>query len=154
MKILVMSDSHGAKNAMLQAVEKESPDYIMHLGDCDKDCAVIKAMHPTIPLKAVKGNCDTLSALPAAEEFMLEGKRFLMTHGHIFAVKSTLTRLMDYATEQGSEIVLYGHTHIPHKEQYNNILIVNPGSIGHGMPKKYAIIEINDGNVVCTHKSL
>ena len=154
MKILVMSDSHGAQNAMLQAVEKESPDYILHLGDCDSDCSVITSMYPNIPIRAVKGNCDPFSSQPDIENFKLEGKYFLMTHGHIFSVKSTLTRLMSQARHQNADIVLYGHTHIPHKEQYKNALIVNPGSIGHGVPKKYAIIEINDGKVICEHKRL
>ena len=154
MKILVMSDSHGAKNSILQAIEKESPDYILHLGDCDSDCSVITSMYPNIPLRAVKGNSDPFSSRAETEGFMLEGKHFLMTHGHLFSVKSTLTRLMKYAHEQDADIVLYGHTHIPHKEKYKDTLIVNPGSIGYGIPKKYAIIEINDGNVICEHKRL
>ena len=34
MKILVLSDSHGAVSPMEQAVEQTSPDLILHLGDC------------------------------------------------------------------------------------------------------------------------
>lgn len=37
MKILVLSDSHGAVSPMEQAVEQTSPDLILHLGDCWRD---------------------------------------------------------------------------------------------------------------------
>ena len=154
MKILVISDSHGAKNSILQAVRKEFPDYILHLGDYNRDCSVITELYPDTPLRMVKGNSDGLSSNAATDGFILENKRFLITHGHIFYVKSSLQRLRDYANEQKPDIVLFGHTHIPYKEEYNNILFLNPGSIGYGMPKKYAIITINDGIIDYYFKSL
>ena len=154
MKVIVMSDSHGAKNSMLQAVKKESPDYILHLGDNEWDSSVISEVYPEIPLRVVKGNCDGFSDLPATEGFSLEGKNILMTHGHLFYVKTSMARLKSYAKEQRPDIVLFGHTHIPYKEEWKNMLFINPGSIGFGTPKTYAVININDGKIMCDLKSL
>ena len=149
-----MSDSHGAKNSMLQAVKKESPDYILHLGDYERDCTVISKLYPDIPLRVVKGNSDGLSPLSATEGFFLEGKNFLMTHGHLFYVKSSLARLKSYANEQETDIVLFGHTHIPHKEVLSDILFINPGSIGYGTPKTFAVLELQNGKVICQFRRL
>ena len=38
LKILVMSDSHGSRDNMLNIVTLESPEMILHLGDREKDC--------------------------------------------------------------------------------------------------------------------
>ena len=37
MKLLVVSDSHGVLTGMEQAVLREQPDLIYHLGDCVRD---------------------------------------------------------------------------------------------------------------------
>ena len=149
MKILVMSDSHGNTNAILSAINKELPDYIIHLGDGVNDTSVIKANFPDIPLHAVKGNCDFFSSLAETEVFVLNNKKFLITHGHLFYVKSSLFRLMKYADEQKCDIVLFGHTHKPHNEEVNGILYVNPGCMGFNYSKRYAVIELTEDKVTC-----
>ena len=58
MKILVLSDSHGAVSPMEQAVEQTSPDLILHLGDCWRDGERLHDRFPSIPLEQVPGNCD------------------------------------------------------------------------------------------------
>ena len=39
MKLLVLSDSHKRMQYMYQAVEREKPDLIIHLGDHDRDAS-------------------------------------------------------------------------------------------------------------------
>ena len=58
MKIIVLSDSHGNTQALLQAVAVTGPDLILHLGDQIRDCAVLHRNFPQIPLRTVKGNND------------------------------------------------------------------------------------------------
>ena len=149
MKILIVSDSHGNTNAILSVINKELPDYIIHLGDGVNDTSAIKAKYPDIPLRAVKGNCDYLCNLSETEVFILCDKKFLITHGHLFYVKSSLSRLVDYANEQKCDIVLFGHTHRSHKEDVNGILFVNPGCIGFNHNKRYAVIELVEDRVTC-----
>ena len=151
MKILVMSDSHGNKENMFNAVDLEVPDLILHLGDNDRDCDDIELLYPEIPLRSVRGNCDRSSAGPDRDEFTLEGKRFFMTHGHLYSVKSGKARIVDAAVNRNIDVLLFGHTHLPHHSIINSLTLINPGSIGLG-GKSYAILDIIDGEVFCELK--
>ena len=91
MKILVLSDSHGAVSPMEQAVEQTSPDLILHLGDCWRDAERLQGRFPQIPLQQVPGNCDFRPGEPAERLLCLEDFRILMCHGHTYGVKQSLT---------------------------------------------------------------
>ena len=151
LKILVMSDSHGNKSALLQAVESESPDLILHLGDNDRDCAVVESDYPEIPLRTVRGNCDRSSSGLDIDEFTLGGKRFFMTHGHLYSVKTGFKSIFNTASARGVDVLLFGHTHSAYHSAADGIIIVNPGSIGMG-GKTYAVLGFKDGAVVCDIK--
>jgi len=148
-----MSDSHGWNDAMLDITALESPDVILHLGDKYTDCECLERMFPEIPLRTVKGNCDSGRAMLDMDEFTLEGKRFFMTHGHLFNVKMGKTKIIDAAKKRGVDILLFGHTHTPFYDIKNGLTILNPGCVGLNQ-KYYAIIDINDGTVECELKSL
>jgi len=152
-KILVMSDSHGNESAVLNAVTLESPDMILHLGDHDRDCEVIGEEFPEIPLRSVRGNCDRSSVGLDTDEFTLSGKRFFMTHGHLFRVKTGVSSILNAAVSRGADILLFGHTHIQKHSVKPEITLVNPGSIGMG-GKTYAVLELKNGDVVCDLKRL
>jgi hypothetical protein len=148
-----MSDSHGYKDSMLDVVALESPELILHLGDHDRDCADIGFEYPEIPLRTVRGNCDRSSAGLDMDEFTHGGIRFFMTHGHNYNVKMGKSKIVSAAASRGVDIVLFGHTHIPHYSITDNITIVNPGSIGDS-GKSYAVLEIKNGAVSCALKRL
>jgi len=151
MKFLVLSDSHGSINNMLDAVDLESPDVILHLGDNIADCADLVRMFPEITLRAVRGNCDRGYQGLDIDEFVLENKRFVMTHGHLFSVKMGRDSLKRAGTQRNADILLFGHTHTQHYSVLNEMIILNPGSIG---SKEYATLEIKDGVVVHELKRL
>ena len=153
MKILVMSDSHGSVNNMLAAVDYESPDVILHLGDHIGDCNNVEQMYPEIMLRAVRGNCDRNYQGLDIDEFVLEDKRFVMTHGHLFCVKMGRNSLKRAGMQRNADILLFGHTHTPHYSVLDDMIILNPGSIGAGA-KAYAILEIKNGEVVHEFKTL
>ena len=153
MRILVMSDSHGCINNMLYAADKESPDMILHTGDCISDCKDVTRMYPEIPLRSVRGNCDRGYKGLDIDEFVLEDKRFMMTHGHLFGVKMGLTNIKNAALERGVDILLFGHTHMQYYNVSDNIIMLNPGSVGVGT-REYAILEIKNGVIECEHKKL
>ena len=153
MKILIMSDSHGSVSNMLTAVERESPGVILHLGDNIGDCSDVELMYPDIMLRAVRGNCDRNYQGLDIDEFVLEDKRFVMTHGHLFNVKMGRDSLKRAGTQRSADILLFGHTHTPHYSVLNEMIILNPGSIGAGT-KAYAILEIKNGEVVHEFKTL
>lgn len=113
MKILVLSDSHGAVSPMEQAVEQTSPDLILHLGDCWRDGERLHDRFPSIPLEQVPGNCDFRPTEPAERLLELRGKRILLCHGHTYGVKQSLVTAGFAAEEQQLDLFLFGHTHRP-----------------------------------------
>lgn len=153
MRILVVSDSHGDTESLCLAVSRTGPELILHLGDHDSDCAVLYARFPQIPLRRVRGNCDGVSREAERDEFVVEGKRIFMTHGHRQYVKSGLDSLMTAAGICGADIALFGHTHMPLDAEIDGLRLINPGSIGTGR-KTYAVLEIQHGAISCEHRSI
>ena len=50
MNILVLSDSHGNISNMEEAVEREKPDMILHLGDCWRDAERLAERRRVAPI--------------------------------------------------------------------------------------------------------
>lgn len=148
MKIIVLSDSHGNTQALVDAVYNENPQLILHLGDHEKDCHKLREVFPQITLRAVRGNCDLHPQEPEYDEFVVENKRVFMTHGHLYGVKTGFDAILNSAMGRGADILLFGHTHIPYQKTVQGLLAVNPGSIG-AAQKTYAVLEIEHGAVKC-----
>ena len=151
MKILVFSDSHNTIAPMETAVREITPDLILHLGDYVLDASVLADAFPHIPLRMVRGNCDMGMGAPALEDFTIADRRIIMTHGHRYNVKYDYTALYLMGREAEADILLFGHTHIPHYEQIGHMHVLNPGSAG---SRSGALIEITDGTIHCRHLSL
>ncbi|MGI5877462.1 MAG: metallophosphoesterase family protein [Christensenellales bacterium] len=146
MRIGIVSDSHGSRERVLQAIgEMGKIDWLFHLGDGARDLAAVAAAYDR-PVTAVRGNQDFAVDLPLSAELTLEGQRILLTHGHIQHVKSGLAPLIGYAREHGARIVCYGHTHCADCSVRGGILLINPGSLAGARPG-YAVLRIQDGKV-------
>lgn len=171
MTLLVFSDSHGRTSKMLEAFDRQikKPDAVVFLGDGLRDISYCDGWE--VPVLCVCGNCDVFSVfggIHAEDEMVtnLGGKRIMMTHGHDYSVKSTLSRLCIAANRNKADIVLFGHTHQPlakylpaGETEYGVTLekplyLFNPGSIG-GYDASFGCIEIDkSGNVLLSHGSL
>ena len=137
---------------MLDAIWEESPDAVLHLGDHASDCEQIIQTFPRIYLRAVRGNCDFGEAELDRDEFVLGGKRFFMTHGNLYGVKMGLDSLVNTAMCAEADVVLFGHTHIPFYDEYGELHIINPGSVGYD--GDYGVIEINNDKIEYTQKNI
>lgn len=144
MKIAVFSDSHGNVQAMCQAVRAYVPDFVLHLGDHASDAEEMAA-ECGVPFRRVRGNCDLASRAPDSDMFELGGVRILMCHGHRHQVKISLNSLLNAGHFSRADVVLYGHTHIADLQQVDDMLVLNPGSIGTGAHPSWAKLEIEDG---------
>jgi len=153
MQLLVFSDSHNHIAPMAAKVRSVKPDLILHLGDYASDARSLADTFPHIPLRAVRGNCDFGSRAPLLEEVLIADKRIVMAHGHRYEVKSDYGPLYHMGREAGADILLFGHTHIPHYEQVGAMHVLNPGSAGR-RTLNGALIRIVDGAVHCEHISL
>ena len=150
MKILVLSDSHQIMKYMVEAVELEHPDYVIHLGDCVGDAQDLQKHYPMLPIAFVRGNCDFFDLEEETKLTEYDGVRILITHGHKYGVKSGLLRYLLAAKENQVDIALFGHTHCAYCENESGIWMVNPGSCGAGARPTYAIIEIKNGVPMCS----
>ena len=129
MKLLVLSDSHGAVDAMRLAVEREKPDGVLFLGDCLRDAELLQESSASLKIETVPGNCDWGSLDEPERLIELDGVRILMMHGHTRGVKYDGTRAYYAAKEMGADVLLYGHTHQPLVDYDGTLYIMNPGSI-------------------------
>ena len=147
MKILVLSDSHGNLENMVQAVERENPRMILHLGDCWREAERLHDRFPEIPFHQVPGNCDFRPQEPAEQLLFLEDKRVLMCHGHTYRVKQSLLLAGYAAEEQNLDLFLFGHTHQPLVDMRGKTLFLNPGSIGDHFRPFYGIVTLENGRL-------
>lgn len=161
MKYLIFSDLHGSaiySKKIIEKFNKHKCDYMLCLGDIlyhgprndlpegYNPKEVIKDLNEySSKIIAVKGNCEAyvdqmvLNFIIHDEyEFEYNGRRIIMTHGHIVNPSNHLN------INEG--VVLYGHTHIYKVDNINGTLYINPGSTT--IPKNncinsYAILENN-----------
>ncbi|MGE5474011.1 MAG: YfcE family phosphodiesterase [Ignavibacteriales bacterium] len=146
MKAIIFSDSHGQTDAMIDIVAKNNDVHkIIHLGDLVKDAERLEYEYPNIEIIRVAGNNDWYSNEPTERLIELSNKKTLITHGNFYGVKNGLSKVLGRSKELGAEVVLFGHTHIPHESYEQNVLLINPGSIslpaGASKPS-YCILEI------------
>ena len=142
-KLLILSDTHGNISAMekLKDIMAES-DYIIHLGDNEKDINLYKEFSQKI--FSVAGNCDGGGIDKIVE---IEGLKILLTHGDKYGVKSTLTNLFFHAKEIGVNVVMFGHTHSALIEQIEGITFINPGALKGYFDKSYCYAVIYNGKI-------
>ncbi len=145
MKILVLSDSHGNITNMVQAVGRENPRMIFHLGDCWRDGERLHDHFPDIPFQQVRGNCDFRSQEAVEQLLCLEDKRILLCHGHTYGVKQPLLAAGLAAEEKNLDVFLFGHTHRPLVDMRGKTLFLNPGSIGDYAHPFYGVLTISGG---------
>lgn len=173
MNLLILSDSHRNRANILAAYKKSiRTDAILFLGDGVNDFDNESSFMGT-PLFMVQGNCDLIpffSEGDIKDELTLsfEGYRILMMHGHRYDVKFSLNGAVARANELGADILLYGHTHVPHEEyipagdRYGGVIlqkplyILNPGSIGQrtGGAYSFGTLTLSKNGVMCGHGNL
>ena len=149
MKIGIISDTHGNKQCMDEAISYLMDcDLIIHAGDNFSDSKYIHSV-TKIGMMAVKGNCD-FDNVEDELIFDIEDKNIFLCHGDKYSVKYGLEQLEEKAKEVEANIVIFGHTHTPLCIEKDNILYINPGSVS--IPrnvnyKSMAILYIDNDNI-------
>ena len=145
MRIAVFSDTHGLTRPMVDAVTRCRPDAMIHLGDHDRDTAVLLRSFPEIPLHNVAGNCDFAALAPNVLTVSLGPVRAFLTHGHLYHVEYNHVDSLVYAAQEaGCQLALFGHTHIPFHEDIGGVKVVNPGTAGKGRSLTWALLTIHE----------
>lgn len=146
LKILVFSDSHRFRGGMLDVIEAQSPDLVIHLGDLQSDAEEIGYAYPKLPMVSVPGNCDGWTMEPAIRLLQLEGHKVLLSHGHLWQVKHSYARAILEAKKADADLLLFGHTHMAYCEQVDGIWVMNPGAAR----RSYGTILLEPGKIECS----
>ena len=149
MKLLVLSDTHRSLGFACEAIEKERPDAVMHLGDHLSDAEELSFAYQEPDFYYVPGNCDYEPAANPSMTLELDGVRMFLTHGHLFGVKSGTAALLAAAKARGAQLALYGHTHIAACTEHGGVTLLNPGTAGRLGRSSYAVVETQNGGFTC-----
>ena len=153
----VISDTHiprRSKGGLPQEVKNglQGVDMILHAGDILEE-SVLKDLEQIAPVYAVYGNCDPASLrekLPMKRVVEYKGFKIGMCHGNS-PISGRIGKLLDTFAADEVDAIVYGHSHKPHNDRINDILIFNPGSPTDKRFEvyySYGIISINQDKLV------
>lgn len=144
-RIGLVSDTHGKLDPRVAAAFA-GVDHIVHAGDVGHP-SVIWELELVAPVTAVSGNMDRHSALgdelPGLARVDLGGMRILVVH-----VRSDLP----IADARDSDVVVFGHSHMPFVEAIDGVLWVNPGSASQarrsGIGRSVGLLEADGSGTI------
>lgn len=127
MTIGVISDTHGlVRLEVLEALR--GVDHILHAGDIGGG-HVIDALREIAPVTFVEGNNDEGSEGTDIVRVRLGGLRILLTH-ILPRPRAPHRRVLDSLTREPADVVVFGHSHLPHDEEFGGVRWFNPASAG------------------------
>ena len=125
--LAIVSDSHGLLRDSVTAALQDV-DLIIHAGDLGSR-GVLERLEAFAPVIAVRGNVDSeLIDLPLTEA--------VSVNDHLIYVLHDLGQLDLDAATAGIEMIVHGHSHQPRIDRRDDVLYVNPGSIG---PRRFRL---------------
>ena len=158
MKVLIFSDSHGRELPMRRVIASHSAaSYILFCGDGVRDIEMLAQEFPTKIFVSVRGNCDLFISeddAPTERVIALGGHRIFMTHGHVYGVKGGYGTAVARAAQQGADILIFGHTHLPTEGRMQvgdaSVHYFNPGSIG-SADHSYGVLTMRENGYLFSH---
>jgi len=152
--IMVLSDTHDDRDAIrdvLRYLEDRKVDQIIHLGDYYDDANIPEQVG--YPLIRVPGTWD-MAYYP---DPLIRNRRFIEIAGwRAFLTHTPLSHYNDLADDirpesviqnGGTDIFLFGHTHITEIRRRNGTVCINPGHLSNdenrGCPLTFALLEID-----------
>ena len=130
MKVLICSDSHGRLDYFQQVMDLERPEIVIFAGDHSTDAIDMSLVYRDVLFAIVKGNTD-MDDYESRETkiFDLMGKKVLLTHGHLYSVKTTLEELEKKAHLEKAENSVLGNTHKDFMAEKGGIIFLNTGKL-------------------------
>lgn len=127
-------------------------ELILHAGDVN-GASTLAELEQIAPVVAVRGDHDhALESLPASREIAIAGKRVVVVHGDrsrwieepqtllwtlslgYFHPHAGLPRTLRRRFPE-ADVIVYGHTHRPHIEVIDGVLLFNPGGVHQWSPE-------------------
>jgi putative phosphoesterase len=152
-RIGIISDTHGVVHPAVRAVFA-NVDHIVHAGDIGGE-DVLDALRELAPVTAVEGNNDD-----ATGEDILRTKlgtlRILLTH-ILPRPRKLDARVIASLRGEPADLVVFGHSHLPHNEVLDGIRYFNPASAGprrFNFPVSVGIFEKKNREWTSVHVAL
>lgn len=155
MRVLIVSDSHGVNENVRKAIKKAGKiDLMFHLGDVGSDYLEVEHMSG-VPTYMVAGNNDLYGSMTGLRKQLIISvgtHKVFAVHGHLEGVHFGLNTIRYKALENGCDIAMFGHTHVPLLDEGDDVTILNPGSLTYprqsGRKKTFMIMNIDDDGKV------
>lgn len=150
MRIGVISDTHGLlRPEALSALE--GADHVLHGGDIGGE-EVLAALRAIAPVTAVAGNVDGFRCGDAREtaRVVLDGVRFYLTH-ILDRPQKPRPEVQAELRRAPADVVVFGHSHLPHDEVLGGVRFFNPASAGprrFDYPVSVGVIDVRRGRVL------
>lgn len=153
MRIGVIADTHGAVHERVSDVFAGAV-HIIHAGDIG-GIHVLEALKRIAPVTSVHGNNDDASGEDIVR-FEIEGLRVLLTHilPRPRAPRPEISRSL---ARRPADLVIFGHSHLPHDESIGGVRYFNPASAGprrFDLPVAVGILERHGGDWKAYHVAL
>lgn len=126
LRIGLISDTHGVVHPRVPELFA-NVDHIIHAGDVG-GAHVLAALRALAPVTHVEGNIDD-GAGEDVLRFEIEGIRVLLTHV-LPRPSSPAPRVVQSLRDSPADLVVFGHSHLPHNERLGGVTYFNPASAG------------------------
>ncbi len=152
--IYLISDTHVPERR--EAIPQEflsqlkEEDIVLHAGDWT-NAATLKLLQQKAKTFGVWGNMDdgaVRKELPEKTIVEIQNFKIGITHG--FGAPEGMVEKVQSKFLEKVDMILYGHTHVPHSEEKDGILFYNPGSLSFNTDRReltYAILEIKNNEL-------
>lgn len=126
LRIGIIADTHGVMHPRVAELFARV-DHIVHAGDVGGE-RILSALRTLAPLTYVDGNNDDASGEDIVR-LDLGGLRVLLTH-ILPRPRKLAPRVAESLRSQPADLVVFGHSHLPHHEVVNGVTYFNPASAG------------------------
>ena len=126
MRIGVISDTHGQLHPGAAELFRGA-DHILHAGDIGGD-HILKALRALAPVTSVLGNNDDATGEDIVRTD-LGGLRVLLTH-ILPRPHKPHKKVVQSLKKEPADVVVFGHSHLPHDEVIDGVRYFNPASAG------------------------
>ena len=147
--LAVISDTHGlVRPEVLSALY--GSEAIIHAGDVGSQDVLLQ-LERIAPVYAVRGNVDRgawATSLPEHSRIQWRGCEIHLTH---------MVDSVGAAELSGVDLLVCGHSHVPHAGYHLGMRYLNPGSIGprrFRLPVAFATLEDDSGRIRLTQTLL
>ncbi|HEV7242157.1 MAG TPA: metallophosphoesterase family protein [Thermoanaerobaculia bacterium] len=153
LRVGLISDTHGVLHPRVPELFA-NVDAIVHAGDVG-GAHVLKALRALAPVTYVDGNNDDATGEDVLR-FTIGGLRFLLTH-ILPRVSKPAPRVVASLRDQPADLVVFGHSHLPHNERVGGVTYFNPASAGprrFDYPTSVGYLEARANEWSVTHVAL